>query len=192
MVRAVGIGRRVPIALGALLLAGVLAQRPLPVAAAEADHSADLAREVELINAARQTAGLTALAFSPLLSDAAQNYSQVLASGTCFEHSCGAVPDFAERIGQAGYTGWTAIAENIAAGYPTPEAVVAGWMASAGHRANILSASYSEIGVGVVNGGTYGTYWTQEFGSRSGAIVNVVPTPQAPEDAPVARFCPFC
>ena len=103
-------------ALCALLLTGLLGLPPVPVAAAEADHTADLARELELTNAARQAAGLVPLALSPQLSDAAQNYRQVLASGTCFEHSCGAVPNFADRIGQAGYAGWSAIAENIAAG----------------------------------------------------------------------------
>jgi uncharacterized protein YkwD len=150
----------------ALSLATLVAVRPYPVAAAGPDPGADLAREVELTNAERQAAGLESLALSPRLSDAAQSYSQVLASGACFDHACGGVPNFADRIGQAGYTGWTALGENIAAGYPTPEAVVAGWMASPGHRANILSPNYAEIGVGVVSGGRYGTYWTQEFGSR--------------------------
>jgi uncharacterized protein YkwD len=181
---------RVPIALaallGGLLLAGVQAFRPVPVVAAGQDHSVDLARVIQLTNAARLTAGLTPLAVSPQLNDAAQSYTQVLASGTCFDHGCGGVPNFADRIGQAGYTGWTAIAENIAAGYPTPDAVVAGWMASPGHRANILSPSYSEIGVGeVMSGGKYGTYWTQEFGSRPGPTLDVAPPP-APDDASVA------
>jgi len=39
-------------------------------------------------------------------------------------------------------------------------------MASPGHRANILSPTFSEIGVGVAHGGQFGTYWTEEFGSR--------------------------
>ena len=66
-----------------------------------------------------------------------------------------------------GYAGWSAVGENIAAGYATPEDVVAGWMASPGHRANILSPNFSEIGIGVsAGGGQFGTYWTQEFGAR--------------------------
>jgi uncharacterized protein YkwD len=77
------------------------------------------------------------------------------------------VPNFADRDGQAGYTDWSDIGENIAAGYPTPESVVAGWMASPGHRENILSAQFTEIGVGMANGGgSYGMYWTEEFGTR--------------------------
>ena len=50
--------------------------------------------------------------------------------------------------------------ENIARGYATPQAVVNGWMNSSGHRANILNANYTHIGVGYV---AQGNYWTQMF-----------------------------
>ena len=53
--------------------------------------------------------------------------------------------------------------ENIAAGYPTPEEAVKGWMNSSGHRANILSSHFTHIGVGYAKGGPYGHYWTQQF-----------------------------
>ena len=53
-------------------------------------------------------------------------------------------------------------AENIAVGYPSPEAVVEGWMNSEGHRANILGGC-KELGVGLALGGSYGSYWTQCF-----------------------------
>ncbi|MBQ2931950.1 MAG: hypothetical protein IJE62_03780 [Clostridia bacterium] len=53
--------------------------------------------------------------------------------------------------------------ENIARGQATPQAVVNGWMNSAGHRANILNASYNTIGVGYV---ADGNYWTQMFVGR--------------------------
>ncbi len=175
--------RQVWVRLGALFGATmVLALHPSGAAAAEQNRGGDVARVVQLINAERQSAGLSALVLSPQLSEAAQSYSQVLASGTCFHHTCGGVPNFADRLGQAGYTGWSAIAENIAAGYPTPAAVMAGWMASSGHRANILSAEYNEIGVGVVSGGRYAKYWTQEFGRRRGVTLNT--PPPAPDAIP--------
>jgi uncharacterized protein YkwD len=138
------------------------------VATAEpADESSFAARVLELTNGERQNAGLAPLSLNPQLADAAQTYSEVLAASGCFSHTCGPVPNFADRDGQAGYTNWTNIGENIAAGYPTPEEVVAGWMASPGHRANILSPQFTEMGVGmVIGGGQYGTYWTQEFGTR--------------------------
>src|SRR5262245_49633734 len=116
-------------------LVAVVAFLPMNVAAASPDeHSGFAAKVVDLTNAERQTAGLAPLSLSPELADAAQNYSQVLASGECFAHTCGPVPDFADRDGAAGYNDWTTIGENIAAGSPTPDDVVAQWMASPGHR----------------------------------------------------------
>lgn len=55
---------------------------------------------------------------------------------------------------------YKAYGENIAQGYRTPQAVVTGWMNSSGHRANILNASFTQIGVGYV---ADGNYWTQMF-----------------------------
>jgi hypothetical protein len=86
-----------------------------------------------------------------------------------------------DRITAAGYAYSTA-AENIAAGYATPAEVVAAWMNSAGHRANILGASSRELGVGYayeaddVYPGPYGYhhYWVQDFGSRGGVYPVVI------------------
>src|SRR5436305_10761006 len=104
--------------LGALLLTCAA-----PASAAESDSSATLARVLELTNAERARVGLPPLSLSKELNAAAQDYTVVLATSGCFAHTCGPVPDMADRLGQAGYTGWTAIGENIAAGYPSPEAV---------------------------------------------------------------------
>ena len=152
------------------------------VLAAPQDQPVVVSRVLDLTNIERQKAGLGPLALSTQLNDAAQGYSQVLASGACFEHTCGPVPRFENRVGQAGYNGWNALGENIAAGYPTPEAVVAGWMSSPGHRANMLSPNFTEMGIGLVSGGKYGAYWTQEFGRRPGVPVDVVPPAPADDD----------
>ena len=56
-----------------------------------------------------------------------------------------------------------AYGENIAMGQRTADKVMAAWMTSSGHRANILRPSYGSIGVcAVVSGGV--TYWVQLFG----------------------------
>jgi uncharacterized protein YkwD len=164
------------------LLAGILVLQTGSVAAAPAQSDRAFAvRVLQLTNGERQNAGLQPLVLSSELNDAAQKYSQVLATSGCFDHTCGPVANFADRAGQAGYTGWTALAENIAAGYPTPEAVVTSWMASPGHRANILSPKYTEMGIGLVSGGgRYGTYWTQEFGSRPARAPNQTTQPEMP------------
>jgi uncharacterized protein YkwD len=164
-----------------------------PVAAAPLDDASYTSRVLDLTNAERQKAGLAPLALNGQLNDVARGYSEVLATSGCFEHTCGPVPQFQDRAGQAGYTGWNALGENIAAGYPTADAVVAGWMASADHRANILSPQFTEMGIGLVNGGgKFGTYWAQEFGARPGAVLSflqvplpLAPTPQA-DDQPAA------
>jgi uncharacterized protein YkwD len=153
-----------------LLLPCLLVMQTASVAAAPAQNDTGfVARVLELTNGERQKVGLEPLALSAELNDAAQGYSQVLASSGCFEHTCGPVPNFADRAGQAGYTGWSALGENIAAGFPSAEAVVTSWMNSPGHRANILSPNFTEIGVGMVQGGgKFGTYWAEEFGARPG------------------------
>ena len=74
--------------------------------------------------------------------------------------------DPGDRLRAAGYRtdgGW---AENIASGYGNPAAVMAGWMASPGHRANILNCSLRALGVGVARSDGGRLYWTQDFGGR--------------------------
>ena len=84
------------------------------------------------------------------------------------------------RVVATGY-GYSQLAENLAAGPTTAEGVVASWMNSPGHRANILNCGLRELGVGYYVqlddqsnvrldnghlGGPYRYYWTQDFGSR--------------------------
>jgi uncharacterized protein YkwD len=163
--RWVGAGSSVLAAALALLAVNqALAESPTSIAD---DPQAQVMRVLDLTNAERDKAGLPPLALSPELTTAAQGYSQVLATGGCFAHTCGPVPDLADRDAAAGYGGWTWLGENIAGGFTTPESVVAGWMASPGHRANILSANYTDIGIGVASGtGRYGMCWAEEFGTR--------------------------
>jgi uncharacterized protein YkwD len=58
---------------------------------------------------------------------------------------------------------WKANGENIARGQKTPEAVVAGWMNSPGHRANILNKNFTHLGVGARMTPDGSIYWTQNF-----------------------------
>lgn len=56
-----------------------------------------------------------------------------------------------------------AAGENIAFGNVTPQRMVAMWMASPGHRANILSTSYTYIGIGATRGTDGNVYGVQDF-----------------------------
>ena len=55
------------------------------------------------------------------------------------------------------------VGENVAYGYPSGSAVMAGWMASSGHRANILNSSYRLLGVGAVQSSDGRWYAAQVF-----------------------------
>jgi hypothetical protein len=80
------------------------------------------------------------------------------------------------------YKGGGGWGENIAAGYSTPLAVMTGWLkdnvngtpagdksANDGHRSNIMSAGFREMGAGYAYGPiTYNHFWTQDFGGGAG------------------------
>jgi uncharacterized protein YkwD len=152
-------------------------------AAADTAEPALVAAVIDLTNAERVRAGLAPLAEDPALDAAAQAYARVLASSSCFAHTCGPVPVMSTRLEAACYVAWREVAENIAAGYPTPERVVAGWMGSPGHRANILDPRLADIGVGVVLGvGELRAYWVEDFGTRRRVAVEA--TPPAPDAGP--------
>lgn len=106
-----------------------------------------------------------ALAMQAQLRTAARAHSQDMATQNYFSHTSLDGRTFSQRIRNAGYMA-SPIGENIAAGYATPQAVVAGWMASPGHCTNIMNSGYRSIGVGygTYSGSTYTHYWTQDFG----------------------------
>ena len=127
-------------------------QEPIGVSAYE--------REViRLVNAERAKYGLAALTEDAALTRTARMKSQDMRDRGYFDHNSPTYGTPFQLMKSQGITYRTA-GENIAMGYRTPEAVVNAWMNSAGHRANILNASYTKIGVGYVESGNY---WTQHF-----------------------------
>jgi uncharacterized protein YkwD len=118
---------------------------------------------IKLTNKERAKSGCKALRSNSLLKSAAQKHSVDMARKDYFSHTGKDGRSPFDRMTDAGYS-FSAAAENIAAGQRTPADVVEGWMNSAGHKKNILNCTYTEIGVGYAKGGSYGTYWTQNFG----------------------------
>lgn len=114
---------------------------------------------VRLVNDIRAQNGLEPLTENWELSRVARYKSQDMRDNGYFAHNSPTYGTPFQMIKAFGLSFRTA-GENIAKGYSTPEAVVNGWMNSSGHRANILNASYKEIGVGYV---AQGNYWTQMF-----------------------------
>ena len=120
---------------------------------------------IEQVNAVRASNSLQPLAKNDLLTQAAQAYAERMADLNFLSHTdpeTGSLPW--DRAAQVGYH-YSMIAENIAGGQPTPQAVMDGWMNSPSHSTNILSPTLTEIGVGVCQGGMFGIYWVQLFGT---------------------------
>lgn len=117
------------------------------------------AEVIRLVNNIRQQNGLQPLTANWELSRVARYKSQDMVDKRYFSHTSPTYGTPFQMIKNFGISFKTA-GENIAYGYATPQAVVDGWMNSSGHRANILNASYKQIGVGYV---AQGNYWTQMF-----------------------------
>lgn len=114
---------------------------------------------VALVNEQRAAYGLSPLTLNTELSNVARLKSQDMHDNNYFDHTSPTYGSPFEMLSSFGIS-YTSAGENIAMGYATPEAVMEAWMNSSGHRANILNASYTQIGVGYV---ADGNYWTQEF-----------------------------
>ena len=114
---------------------------------------------IRLVNEIRVEKGLKALTHDWELSRVARFKSQDMKDNKYFAHNSPVYGTPFQMIKNFGIS-YRSAGENIAKGYSTPQAVVNGWMNSSGHRANILNANFTHIGVGYVSGGNY---WTQMF-----------------------------
>lgn len=132
-------------------------------------------RVIDLVNHARSLGGDCAgqsfppsgpLSAESALTCAARVHSVDMATRGFFDHVNPDGEDPFVRMERAGYTYRTA-AENIAAGQPSADEVVGGWLASPGHCRNILNPDFVHIGVGYVatDAAEYPFYWTQTFGA---------------------------
>ena len=101
------------------------------------------------------------------LGRAAQDHSADQAATRVMSHTGSDGSTLRMRVERAGYLGWMGIAENVAAGYPDVASVMAAWMASSGHRANLLATATEHVGFGMARASDGTLYWTQDFG-RSG------------------------
>lgn len=117
---------------------------------------------VDLVNAERAKAGLRPLEVDAKLTQAARAKSADMRDRNYFSHQSPTYGSPFEMMDAFSISYRTA-GENIAAGQRSPQAVMDAWMNSPGHRQNILNPNYTRIGVGLVQGGSYGYYWTQLF-----------------------------
>ena len=149
-----------------------------PAADWPANDAAKASRVVELVNEHRTSLGLGRLAVTGTLQASAVWKSRHMARYVYMAHEDPAPPvarGVGDRLAACGYavtTGWWG--ENVAFGFQTPEAVMAAWLNSSGHRANIENRLFTFIGVGAARAANGAVYWTQNFGTQGD------PAPPAP------------
>ncbi len=141
-----------------------------------------------LVNQLRQSQGVPPVKVNLLLNTVAQGYAQRMADRQFFGHYD---PDDNcrkpyERVQSGGYSGWTQVSENIAAGQATVVEAMEALKASPSHLKTLLNPNLREVGIGSVvdladpddvrvigtcpnvdrRGGPYIYYWVQDFASR--------------------------
>ncbi|WP_027626789.1 SafA/ExsA family spore coat assembly protein [Clostridium lundense] len=117
---------------------------------------------VRLVNIERSKNGLPALKENWEVSRIARYKSQDMINKSYFSHTS---PTYGSPFTMMESFGikFSAAGENIAMGQRTPQEVVTAWMNSPGHRSNILSPNFSQIGVGLAKDKNGICYWTQMF-----------------------------
>jgi uncharacterized protein YkwD len=134
-----------------------------------------------LVNREREASGERPLAVDAQLEQIAESHSQDMASADYFDHTGPHGDSPVSRMRAVGYLSGSVsgyeIGENIAWGtlwLATPRSIVAGWMASPGHRANILDGRFRDTGIGIsphplasLARGQAGAMYTQDFGMTS-------------------------
>ncbi len=103
------------------------------------------------------------LRIDPALTEAAQAHADDMAENVFMDHTGSDGSSPGTRVGRTEYPS-TAVGENVARGYSTPEAVVQGWLDSDGHCSNIMNDRWEAIGVGIAESEGGELFWAQVFG----------------------------
>jgi hypothetical protein len=143
---------------------------------AQAQESDPIVTWLTLVNQARLDEGLIPYALFPLLNASAQRHADDLALNQASSHigSDGSMPR--ERIAQAGYAAWTqadgelVAGENFWIGRSSIEDAVAYFLTDPPQRANLLSTTYREMGVGFATGADGRNYYVLDFGVRPNVL----------------------
>ena len=114
---------------------------------------------------ARQCGGSSHPAALPLSANAdaeaaADSHTQWMQANRTMSHDGAAGSTVGLRLADSGYR-WSGVGENVAMGHPTPSAMIAAWLASPGHCANIMNGSFIDVGFAfapaTAGASTYGT-----------------------------------
>eukprot|EP01133_Synstelium_polycarpum_P005283 gene5283-6123_t len=117
--------------------------------------------QLSLVNAQRQRQGLDPLAKNLCLCRSAEAHSTYQAKNNIMTHN-DPLGGLFERVEAFGADGMK-VAENVAMGQPTDDAVMKAWMGSSGHRANILNPGFTSFGASMKLSSRGQKFWTQQF-----------------------------
>jgi uncharacterized protein YkwD len=134
--------------------------RSMANATAELDANA----AASMVSGYRRNNGLGVVVLDPQLMKAAEVQSQAMARNNKFEHSAGG--EFRDRIQNSGFNAGVAV-ENIGAGYHTLAEAFSGWRDSPPHRANMLKAGVTHMGIAAAYApnSKYKVFWTMILAS---------------------------
>ena len=133
---------------------------PTPDQPSDENQDEAVGAVLKLVNEERAKAGLPALTLHAGATRAAQQRAGEIE--TSFSHTRPDGSNFTTALTAAGVS-YRAAGENIAYGQKSAKQVMQDWMNSAGHRANIMNANYSSIGIGHYKNAAGVDYWTQLF-----------------------------
>jgi uncharacterized protein YkwD len=166
----------VTLALVSAALALLLFAYPSPQAQAAIVPTSTEKQVIDLVNAERTKRGLAPVRFQAYLTRGARAHSRDMANREKLTHTSANGDTVSRRLIRYGYTtsgysSWS-VGENIARATSgsvgaTPHGIVAMWMASDAHRANILRAKWRDVGVGVATSDGNRRYFTLDFGRRT-------------------------
>ncbi|MCZ2840031.1 CAP domain-containing protein [Modestobacter sp. VKM Ac-2985] len=166
------------------LVASAPAPQSAPAGGPEASAEEQIARAVfDRVNAEREARGLEPVAWNDALAAVGRDWSAEMADTGEFQHQ-----DIQAVLQGDELSGFRAVGENIfTATGPVPAGTIhAGWMRSAGHRANILNPGWDRLGVGVFCAPDGSVWATQEFGRTAGSERPAVATTTPPAE-PITR-----
>lgn len=137
-----------------------------------ADFAAEALRLINERRAAGASCGAqgvfapaTAVAWQAQLTAAAYGHSRDMADNNYFSHTGSNGSTLSTRVTETGY-GWSALGENIAGGQGSVSEVIAAWMGSDGHCANLMNPRFTEFGLACArnDASRYRIYWTLDLG----------------------------
>lgn len=166
--------KRAPVVLAALLALFVAAcdgtGRKPPVyqdmTAPAARLNAAAARD--MINAYRRTEGLPPVVLDSTLTAVAETEARAVAARTMASGRVSPTPDFDKRLAAAGYPA-TSVSQNVSAGYFTIAEAFSGWRESPQHRATMLKADATDMGIAAYYAprAKYKVYWVLVMAGRT-------------------------